>query len=104
MSCEAPRAAITPRSAPRQGLTAAPYANYVWRVPWSGLSGVPAGFSDGSDNDTQYGVGNGLVVSNNIFAVHSADPAAGRQRLHCRQHLCHLTRTARWFARWMTAV
>lgn len=58
--------------APRQRLTAAPYASYARRAPWSGLTGVPAGFSDGIDNDTQYGAGNGLVVTNNIFAVNTA--------------------------------
>jgi hypothetical protein len=58
--------------APRQRLTAAPYASYARRAPWSGLTGVPAGFSDGVDNDTLYGAGNGLVVTNNIFAVNTA--------------------------------
>ena len=40
---------------PRQALTAAPFALYApnaGSVPWSGLSGVPAGFVDGVDNDT----------------------------------------------------
>lgn len=37
---------------PRQALTAAPYALYSLNAPWSGLSGVPAGFADGVDNDT----------------------------------------------------
>lgn len=35
---------------PRQSLTATPYAIYAAKVPWSGISGVPAGFADGVDN------------------------------------------------------
>ncbi len=37
----------------RQKLTAAPYAAYARKagsVPWSGLTGVPAGFADGTDD------------------------------------------------------
>lgn len=37
---------------PRQPVTAAPNALYCKSAPWSGLSGVPAGFADGVDNDT----------------------------------------------------
>ncbi|MFC1806661.1 hypothetical protein ACFL09_06765, partial [Planctomycetota bacterium] len=36
--------------APRQKLTAAPYALYALGAPWSGLSGIPAGFDDGTDD------------------------------------------------------
>jgi hypothetical protein len=36
----------------RQALTAAPYALYAASAPWSGLSGVPADFADGVDDDT----------------------------------------------------
>lgn len=57
--------------APRQRLTAAPYANYARKAPWSGLLGVPAGFADNVDNDTQYGAGNGLVLANGVFAVNT---------------------------------
>ncbi len=45
---------------PRQRLTAAPYAQ---NVPWSGISGMPAGFADNVDNDTLYGAGPGLILS-----------------------------------------
>ncbi len=38
--------------APRQELTAAPYALHAVSAPWSGLTGVPAGFADGTDDDT----------------------------------------------------
>lgn len=37
---------------PRQQLTPAPYALYSQGAPWSGLTGLPAGFADGVDNDT----------------------------------------------------
>jgi hypothetical protein len=35
---------------PRQPLTAAPYARFAVAAPWTGLTGVPAGFADGIDN------------------------------------------------------
>jgi hypothetical protein len=35
---------------PRQSLTPAPYALYALKAPWSGLTGVPAGFADGVDD------------------------------------------------------
>jgi hypothetical protein len=34
----------------RQALTASPYALYAHSAPWSGLTGVPAGFADGIDD------------------------------------------------------
>jgi hypothetical protein len=40
--------------APRQALTATPYAVYASKAPWSGLTGVPAGFADGVDNGSAY--------------------------------------------------
>jgi hypothetical protein len=48
---------------PRQELTAAPYALYATAAPWSGLSGVPAGFADGEDDDTTY-AGADFALSN----------------------------------------
>lgn len=43
---------------------------------WSGLSGIPAGFADGVDNDTQYQAGAGLNLSGTLFSlgphIHSA--------------------------------
>ncbi len=38
---------------PRQALTATPYAQFALGAPWDGLTGVPAGFSDGLDNDSE---------------------------------------------------
>ncbi len=37
---------------PRRALTATPYAQYSAAAPWSGLSGLPAGFADNLDDDT----------------------------------------------------
>ena len=54
---------------PRQPLTAVPYANYALAAPWSGLSGVPAGFADGVDNDTPYSAGTGLTLVGTQFSV-----------------------------------
>jgi hypothetical protein len=38
--------------APRQELTPTPATTFSATAPWSGLSGVPAGFADGVDNDS----------------------------------------------------
>ncbi len=54
---------------PRQPLTAAPYAAYARRAPWSGLSGVPEGFADGVDDDTTYTAGTGMTLSGNQFSL-----------------------------------
>jgi len=55
--------------APRQALTAAPYALFSKAAPWSGLSGVPAGFADNVDNDTTYTAGTGLLLSGGQFSL-----------------------------------
>lgn len=38
-------------------------------VPWSGLTGVPAGFADGADHDTKYTAGPGLELKGTQFGV-----------------------------------
>jgi len=55
----------------RQALTPAPYALYATSASWSGLSGIPAGFADGIDNDTVYTAGVGLDLTGNQFMVES---------------------------------
>jgi len=57
---------------PRQALTATPFANYASKAPWSGLTGVPAGFADGTDNNTLYHAGSGLALVGNEFSVTGA--------------------------------
>nr|MBA3468983.1 hypothetical protein [Herpetosiphonaceae bacterium] len=80
--------------APRQPLTAAPYALYASAAPWSGLSDIPpdladgddvgltslqwtdvlsrpAGLDDGDDNTT-YAAGSGLTLSGTTLAVDNA--------------------------------
>lgn len=58
---------------PRQLLTATPYALHslsslaAGSVPWSGVSGIPAGFSDQVDNDTTYTAGTGLSLIGTQF-------------------------------------
>lgn len=68
---------------PRQALSAAPYAMYAPSAgaastaayaatsPWSGITGLPAGFADGVDNDTNttYTAGSGLTLTGTEFNV-----------------------------------
>ena len=54
---------------PRQRLTAAPFATYASSAPWSGLSGVPAGFADGVDDDTLYQAGTGLDLADTTMSI-----------------------------------
>ena len=42
---------------PRQKLEAVPYALFAGQSRWDTLIGVPAGFADDVDNDTQYSAG-----------------------------------------------
>ena len=59
----------------RQELTATPYVLYAiasGSVPWLGLTGVPAGFADGVDNDTTYTAGAGLTLTGGAFAANTA--------------------------------
>ena len=54
---------------PRQALTAAPHALFATTAPWSGLLNIPAGFADGTDNDTTYTAGTGLTVTGGSFSL-----------------------------------
>jgi hypothetical protein len=53
----------------RQELTAAPYALYALGAPWSGLSSVPLGFADNTDDNTTYTVGEGLEMTGTEISV-----------------------------------
>ncbi|UCG78088.1 MAG: hypothetical protein JSV21_11095 [Nitrospirota bacterium] len=58
--------------APRQKLTATSYsiqAGTAENVGWANISGVPAGFSDNTDNDTTYSAGEGLNLVGTTFQV-----------------------------------
>ncbi len=55
--------------APRQALTAAPYARYAAQSPWSGLIGVPPGFADGTDDGSTYDAGTGLFLNATQFSI-----------------------------------
>jgi hypothetical protein len=50
--------------APRQPITS---AGYALTVPWSGLSGIPAGFADGTDDGGM--AGTGLSLNNGFFEI-----------------------------------
>jgi hypothetical protein len=54
---------------PRRELTPAPYAVFASTAAWSGLTGVPAGFSDGTDADTTYTPGSGLTLTGTSFSI-----------------------------------
>ncbi len=54
---------------PRQRVDNSPNALRSQIAPWSGLTGVPAGFADNVDNDTQYAAGAGLQLSGTTFSI-----------------------------------
>lgn len=45
------------------------YAATTHTHAWSALTSVPAGFADGTDNDTTYSAGSGLALSGTAFSV-----------------------------------
>ncbi len=58
--------------APRQALTPTPYALQAASAPWSGLTGIPAGFADGVDERGEYTAGAGLRLQGAEFSVDTA--------------------------------
>jgi hypothetical protein len=62
---------------PRVQLTPVPLAHQAFSVPWSGISGIPAGFADGIDNDTTYSAGAGLSLSGTTFSIASGGIVTG---------------------------
>ena len=82
--------------APRQALTAAPYARYALQVPWNGLTGVPAGFADGTDDGSSYTAGPGITIAGNVVSAAyagsagdygTADTLARSDHLHDSQYI-----------------
>ena len=49
----------------------APSAGTATAAPWSGLTGVPSGFSDNTDNTTTYTAGSGLTLTGTQFGVNT---------------------------------
>lgn len=54
---------------PRQAITATPFARYAVQAPWSGLTGVPPGFADGTDDGSTYTAGTGLSLNTAEFSI-----------------------------------
>lgn len=57
---------------PRQELSAVPQAAYAAQagsLPWSGLQNIPAGFADGTDDNTTYTAGSGLSLTSGAFSI-----------------------------------
>ena len=63
---------------PRQEVRPVPYtlhaasadiATSARALPWDNLTGVPAGFADGADQDTLYTAGGGLKLSGTTFSI-----------------------------------
>jgi hypothetical protein len=82
--------------APRQALTATPYARYALQVPWSGLIGVPPGFADGTDDGSSYSAGAGITIASNVISATyagstgdygTADTLARSDHLHDSQYI-----------------
>lgn len=66
---------------PRQALSPVPYALYASSSPWTGLAGVPAGFSDNVDDDTlgplACGSGQNVEWNRGAWVCGSDDVSAG---------------------------
>lgn len=54
---------------PRQELKPNPHSLWSSTTPWSGISGKPAGFADGVDDDTTYAAGSGLLMEDNVIRI-----------------------------------
>ena len=62
----------TPYAIYSAGATSATTATLASSVPWSGVTGLPAGFADNSDNDTTYSAGTGLGLAGSTFSLDTA--------------------------------
>ncbi|MBI5486932.1 MAG: hypothetical protein HY905_06340 [Deltaproteobacteria bacterium] len=54
------------------GTPASGFVTTAGGVAWSSLSGVPAGFADGTDDGTTYSAGTGLTLTGSTFAADQA--------------------------------
>jgi hypothetical protein len=66
--CPAGSGSYTPLT-PREPLNPSPYAIYATGAAWAGLTGLPAGFADGVDDNTTYSAGTGLALSGTSFSA-----------------------------------
>jgi hypothetical protein len=74
------------------------YAPAAHTHPWGDLTGIPAGFADGTDNDTTYTAGAGLALAGGAFSVQfagSGSAATAARSDHA--HSVSLTSCA-WYA------
>src|SRR5262249_51919885 len=63
-------------------------ANVANSVAWANITGIPAGFADGVDNDTTYSAGTGLSLSGaNQFSVNFG--GSGSANAAARSHHGH---------------
>lgn len=88
---------------PRQRLAAVPYASFSFlagSLPWAGLTGIPAGFADGADNDTLFTAGAGLTLTAGKFDVafggNGAAATAARSDHHHNTLYAPLTHAHAW--------
>ncbi|MHC4442834.1 MAG: hypothetical protein ACYTA5_09585 [Planctomycetota bacterium] len=56
---------------PRQELTPTPFAVCAQTVPWTGITGIPAGFADGVDDNTIYSAGSGIEIVGTTISIAS---------------------------------
>ena len=76
---------------PRQELKPTPYALFAANaatVPWSGITGLPAGsgFEDGVDNDTTYSAAPGLILEGTVFRPDFAGSGAANKVARSDHH------------------
>ncbi len=63
---------VDPEILPRTKFTTVGYAMHAKNsesTPWGGITGVPAGFADGTDANTTYTAGSGLTLGGGAFSI-----------------------------------
>ena len=58
--------------------TQADNATSANQIAWTGITGIPAGFADGVDDDTTYSAGTGLSLSGTTFSIANNGVNAGK--------------------------